>query len=601
MKDVLKSSFPYYAKKMWIFVICAIMGLMRMVILLIEPQIISLIVDRVINPALGNEPVKNASIFSFLIEDIPSDNLWLTMGVLVATFIGFMILYFVLFYARWNIAHYFSIGCENNMRKDVLNKINSFGPDILKDYSVGDLITIVNSDTGRIRNMYVAAIPFILDAVFYICVALFFLSKVSYSLMVVPILVIGIYIVVTRGFLRTFNKMYDEMWEKNSALNTETQESIYGIRTIKSYAREEFRDKRFEKKAKNLRDFYCKFGNKRYKYFLLYDSLDQVVLLVSMGLSIYLASQFKMTTGEYSAFLTYMLMVVGQFVDLIFNFADMQQYAISGKRLFGLLKKKNDILAKYGTLSVNEKPSIEVKNATVEIDGNKLIDSVNISIPFGKKLGIMGKTGSGKSVFIKAIQAFTEITDGEIIIDGRDMHEYDRTEIARAYSYAMQEVFLFSNTIISNIAYYNPDADTERIMECGKLAEADEFVMKFPEGYDTIVGEKGFGLSGGQKQRVAIARALLKDAPVIVLDDCTSALDVETESKIFKNLHSHVDDKTLIMATHRAAAIKDFDEIIFFEDGKIAERGTFDELMKLNGRYADIYNRQVEGEVFVSE
>lgn len=202
-------------------------------------------------------------------------------------------------------------------------------------------------------------------------------------------------------------------------------------------------------------------------------------------------------------------------------------------------------------------------------------------------------------MLLRVMQAFEEFEGGTITIDGADIKEYSRNEIAKAYGYAMQNVFLFSNSIAANIAYYNPEASEEEVAACGEIAQVSEFAYNFPDGYNTIIGEKGFGLSGGQKQRVAIARALLKNAPVTILDDCTSALDIETESKIFKSLDKHFQGRTLVMATHRAVALKDFDEILFLENGKVAERGTFDELMELNGKYADIYRMQMDKEVFV--
>ncbi|WP_310602786.1 ABC transporter ATP-binding protein [Anaerosporobacter sp.] len=601
MKETLQGTWKYYKNILGILIVCTIMGLMQMVMLLVEPQIISLIVDRVINPAVGNAPVENSSVFFFLIRDIPEHDVWRIMGVLVVTFLIFLALYFVLFYLRWNIAHYYSSQCEKNMRRDLLNKINSFGVGLLKDYSTGDLITIINRDTSNIRNAYIAGVPFMCDSLFYIVVAVYFLSRLDVTLIIFPLLTLVVFALITKGLIKTFGKMYEMMWKKNSDLNTETQESIYGFRTIKAYAREEFQQKKFSNKAEDLKDFHTGFGKTRYRYFLMYDTVDNIVMVVSMGISIYLASKMKMSSGEYSAFLSYLLMICGCFINLIFLASDIQDYVVSGKRLHGLFEKKDETAEKFGTRKVDEKPNIEVKNVSSKVDGKTLLDDISVQIPYGKKIGVMGKTGSGKSVFLKTLQTFMEYEEGEITIDNRPLEEYDRREIARTYSYAMQDVFLFSNTIESNIAYYNPYADEKIVEKCGKLAEVDEFAMTFPDGYQTVVGEKGFGLSGGQKQRVAIARALLKDAPVIVLDDCTSALDVETESKIFKNLKEHCTDKTLIIATHRAPAIKDCDEILFFEDGKIVERGTFEQLIQLNGRYASIYNRQVESGVIISE
>lgn len=599
--SILKKAYPYYGKIYGVLIICIIFGLMQSVVRLVEPQIVTLIVDNVINPALGKSPEPNSSIFAPLIADIPAENLWEIMTVLVGAFLGILLLYFITFYAHWNMAHYFSIKCDNALRLDVLKKINSFGEPLLKDYSAGDLITIVNTDAQNIRNHHVGTIPFMVECVFYIVVAAYMLSRINIGLMLIPLMTLALFALITRGFLKLCQEMYGKLWEKNSELNTETQESIYGIRTIKSYAREEMRAKRFNERSEDLRDFSTGFGIKRYKYFLAFDTVDQVVMLMSMAVSIWLATKFEMTSGEYTAFLTYLLSICGHFVDIIFYASDMQGEKVSVDRVFGLLDKKDEIQESYGTKKVSRTPHIVLSHVSAKADENELLEDISLDIPYGKKIGIMGKTGSGKSVLLRVLQAFEEIHEGSITIDGEDFKAYNRNEIARTYGYAMQNVFLFSNTIAANIAYYNPDATDEEIIACGETAQVSEFADAMPDGYHTVIGEKGFGLSGGQKQRVAIARALLKNAPVTILDDCTSALDIETESKIFKSLDKYFQGKTLLMATHRAMALRDFDEIIFMDAGKIVERGTFTELMELNGRYADIYRQQMDKEVFVSE
>lgn len=599
--SILKKAYPYYGKIYGVLIICIIFGLMQSVVRLVEPQIVTLIVDNVINPALGKSPEPNSSIFAPLIADIPAGNLWEIMTVLVGAFLGILLLYFITFYAHWNMAHYFSIKCDNALRLDVLKKINSFGEPLLKDYSAGDLITIVNTDAQNIRNHHVGTIPFMVECVFYIVVAAYMLSRINIGLMLIPLMTLALFALITRGFLKLCQEMYGKLWGKNSELNTETQESIYGIRTIKSYAREEMRAKRFNERSEDLRDFSTGFGIKRYKYFLAFDTVDQVVMLMSMAVSIWLATKFEMTSGEYTAFLTYLLSICGHFVDIIFYASDMQGEKVSVDRVFGLLDKKDGIQESYGTKKVSRTPHIVLSHVSAKADENELLEDISLDIPYGKKIGIMGKTGSGKSVLLRVLQAFEEIHEGSITIDGEDFKAYNQNEIARTYGYAMQNVFLFSNTIAANIAYYNPDATDEEIIACGETAQVSEFADAMPDGYHTVIGEKGFGLSGGQKQRVAIARALLKNAPVTILDDCTSALDIETESKIFKSLDKYFQGKTLLMATHRAMALRDFDEIIFMDAGKIVERGTFTELMELNGRYADIYRQQMDKEVFVSE
>lgn len=601
MLKIFKNSFPYYRKIYGIMFVCVFLGLFQGIVSLLEPQIIALIVDRVIKPALGSGVEDNSSIFMFLIHNIPQDNVWKIMWILVGAAMALMVIYFATFYIRWNVAHYFSIKCDNELRAKVLKKINSFGQRILKEYSSGDLITIVNSDAQKLRNFHVAVVPFMIDSIFYIAMATYLLSRISIWLVILPVCAFGVFTIITKGFLKLCSTMYNKLWVKNSELNTETQESIYGIRTVKSYGREDVRAKRFYEKSESLRDFSTKFALKRYNYFLAFDITDQFIMVGSMAISIYLATNFRMSSGEYTAFLVYLLQMCGYFIDMIFLLAEVQDAKVSSDRLFGLVNKEDSIVLSYGEKKVSKTPHIKVKNLTVNVEKEALVKNIDIDIPYGKKIGIMGKTGSGKSVILRTIQAFEEYDSGEITIDGLNIKDYDKCEIARAYGYAMQDVFLFSNSIESNIAYYNPDAPEEEIIKCGAIAEVDEFALAFPDGYKTIVGEKGFGLSGGQKQRVAIARAIFKNAPITILDDCTSALDIETESKIFDNINNHFKGRSLIMATHRAKALKEFDEIIFMEQGGIVERGTFDELMKLDGYYADIYKQQMDKEVFVNE
>ena len=600
MFQIYKKAFPYYGKIYPILILCVILGLFQGVMNLMTPQIISLIVDRVINPALGNAPVENSSIFMFLLEDVPTDDLWKSMGILVAVFLGFMVLYFVTFYLRWNLAHYFSIGCDNDLRLSIFKKVNSYGSRIRQDYSPGDLITIINSDCGQIRNFHIATIPFMIDSVFFIVIALYFLGKIDIGLILAPVATFVLYFLITKGFLKMCEKYYGEVWKRNSAFNSETQESIYGIRTIKSYGREDIRQKSFYDKADGLKDIYIELAKRRQRYFLFFGATDQIIMVICMAISIGLTVNLKMTSGEYTAFLSYMLSMIGSFVDIIFLASDVENEKVSNKRLFELVDKKDEVAERYGSKQMVKTPHIRLEDVSVIENGQYLLDKVTVDIPHGKKLGIMGKTGSGKSVMLKTLQAFMEYDEGSITFDEIPSREFSREEIAKAFGYAMQDVFLFSNTIDANIAFSNPDAKDEEIHKCAKAAEVDEFADKFVDGYQTVIGEKGFGLSGGQKQRVAIARALLKDAPVLVLDDCTSALDIETESKIFKNLDAFFEGKTILMSTHRTMALKDFDEILFMENGKIVERGSFEELMQLDGRYAAIYKQQMDKEVYAN-
>ena len=643
MKNLFKDTYPYFKKYIGVHIFCCVLSAIRMVVLVAEPQILALIVDRVINPAFGEEPTANSSIFSFLIDDLPADDYDAILARLVGMMFVLMAVYFVSFYAKWHLSHYFGIKSEKMLRKDTLDKINHSSSELLQDYTAGDLLPITNSDPQKLKSLYADYLTRMVDPIFYISLSAIYLMRISIWLMIFPAITGILYVIVTRRYMRRSKYYYDRQWRKTSELTSEIQESIYGIRTIKAYAREDYQTEIFSRKNHALRDTLYEFGDYRARFNLLYSSIQNALYIISMIYGIVLSVHFSMTAGEFTSFLSYLMTIAGQFTGISNTLGEMQNCVVSSNRIFTFLRKKDPAQEIYGTKEVSAKPHITLHNVTIrsnDHDENEhadLVTNIDLDLPYGKKVGIMGRTGSGKSVLLKGLQTYLEYesnkysaddpecsyhlrgdfknldkfrTDqtkndsektgyqsGTYEIDGIDVHAYSRESIRRSFGFAMQDIFLFSNTIEANIAYYNPDASPEQVHACGKAAEVDEFANKLPDKYDTIVGEKGFGLSGGQKQRVSIARALLKDAPVLVLDDCTSALDFESEKKIFRNIKDFCGDKTLLIASHRANALKDMDEILFFENGKIVERGTHEELMKLNGRYAEIYNHQAGQEV----
>lgn len=594
--NTLRKAFPYFKKYMPAYLFCIFCGLIYNAVWLLLPQVLSLIVDRVLNPLLGAEPEQNSSILSFLIDGFAADEYYKIFGALAGAFGVLMALGFAASSLKWVLLHRICLPCDFKMRRTALDKIHGSGSKLLREYSSGDLITIANSDPAEVKELFSYTIPFILESVMSIAVAIVFLVRMNWVSLSVPILVGTLFSVITVFYMRRSEKVYDKMWEKRSNLNTAVQESIYGVRTIKSYAREKLRRRYFDSKHDDLDGSYRDATRMETKYEYIYQFAVSALFLLTAAVTIYLGVTFKLTTGECVSYVSYSQGMSFRFMNISFLLADFQRCNVSGKRLFTFLDKHDDTLDGYGSDKVSDTPNIELRNVSVIGGENRIIDGISLSLPYGKKLGIMGKTGSGKSVLIKAMQSFIPIDEGEILIDGKPHKSYDKGEIVRAFSFGMQEVFLFSNTIEANIAFYDPHGDERRVRECGAVAEVDEFALKMKDGYSTVVGEKGFGLSGGQKQRVSIARALYKNAPVIVLDDCTSSLDMTTERKIFANLKKSLGGKTTVIATHRASAIADCDEIIFLDGGKIVERGTFDELMALGGRYAEVYKLQ-EGEV----
>ncbi len=590
MREFFKYSFPYFKKYLPVQLFAMLLGLMRIVILLVTPQVISLMVDRVINPLLGAESVQNGSIFLFLVENEtdPARVFWILSAVLAV----FAVLFFVCFYLKWNLAHYFALKSEKAMRLDALNKVNGASAPLLARYSSGDLILITTSDARRVRGFYTENVQFLLDNVFYIVVSSVFLCKINYTLLFLP-LVGGLATLFTAiAFQKKFSRLFDCIREENAALTTTVQESVYGIRTVAAFAREDEREKRFGQDNQTLMKSWLRRGNLYGGRQLATWGLRAAIFLGEVCLGIYLGYRKLITAGDFTATIGYLGMLMWQFTGLLHCFNHMQNNLISAKRLFGFLNERDDVALRYGSEVPSSAPAISFRGVSVKSGDSYALERVDLDLPYGKKLGIMGRTGSGKTLLLKLMQGFAEYDEGTIALDGRPLHDYDRDALARTFSYAMQNVFLFSNTISANIALYDPYGAQEDMLRAGDLAEVTEFANRFPEGYETTIGEKGFGLSGGQKQRVSIARALYKNAPVLLFDDVTSALDLDTEHKVMRNLERSCGEKTRVTVTHRAAALKDCDEILFLDRGKIVERGSFQELLALNGNFAEIYKRQ---------
>ncbi len=600
MKEFFKNSFPYFRKYLPVILFSMACGVTLSFLTLITPQIVSLLVDRVLTPLLGGEAARSGSMFSFLVDGFAQDDFLSIFFALAGTLLAGALLFLLFSYGKWYLGHYVTLKAEGDMRSAAIKKIGEASGPLLSKYSSGDLILIATRDPSNVRDVYVHNVQFLLNGIVYAIFASVFLGQIHFTLLFLPIAGGAACSLIVFLFNRKVRTYYDSVWKHSSRLNTTVQESVYGARTITSFARERERMALFDGDNRRLLLTHYH-GVELFARRTLSTQIVRVfVFCGELALAVWLGLSHEITAGEFTAVMGYMGTLIWQLTSVLININNMQRNFVSARRLFGFLNDKDEVAAKYGHTMPAMRPSICFKGVGVKSGGEYALHDIDLEIPYGKKLGIMGRTGAGKTLLCKLMQGMAEADEGEILLCGAPIHTYDREELCRRFSYAMQNVFLFSNTIAANIALYDPFAPEEKILRAGALAEVDEFAANFPEGYETTVGEKGFGLSGGQKQRISIARALFKDAPILVFDDVTSALDLETEHKVFSNLKAACGERTLIIVTHRATALQDCDEILFLDGGEIVERGTFDALIAQKGNFAEIYARQ-RGEMVFEE
>lgn len=380
-----------------------------------------------------------------------------------------------------------------------------------------------------------------------------------------------------------------------SQLTTRVQENISGMNTVKALSREDFEIGRFIDKNDGYRGSNLENAKIWSTYFPLMEwmgNLSVVILLLYGG---YLVIQGELLIGELIAFFSLIWYIIGPLMWIGFVMNTFAQTKAAGERLLEILDERDEVADSPHPVQANTmKGHVRFENVTHRYKGNEIaLDSITFDAPPGKVVGMIGATGAGKTSIVRLISRFYEPEKGRIFIDERPITAYPLAFLRRHIGVVFQESFLFSSTVKDNIAYGRPDASMEEIVEAAKKAQAHEFIMEFPDGYDTLLGERGLGLSGGQKQRIAIARSLLINPSILILDDASSAVDMETEFKIQAALREVMKGRTTFIIAHRISSVKEADEILVLDKGRIIERGTHEELLQIkDGVYRRIYEIQ---------
>ncbi len=485
------------------------------------------------------------------------------------------------------------------IRTAMFKKISSFSFKNIDEFSTASLTTRLTNDVTMIQNVTMMILRMLIRMPSLLIVASFFAVSInarlaSMLLFALPLILIAAGVVMKIGF-----PMFRKMQKKIDALNGVVQENLIGIRVVKAFVREDHEKKKF----KIANDDLSKMGARAagmiilaMPLMMLIFNLTLVIVIYRGGVSINVG---EMTTGDLISFISYVMEILMS----IMMVAMMLVMVVRGKacadRIKEVLDAEIDIVNKDETLTSAKCGKVQFEHVnfrySTQTDGDDILNDISFTAEPGQIIGIVGGTGCGKSSLVSLIPRLYDATGGKVLIDGVDVRDYDIEELRELIGVVLQNNVLFTGTIKENIRWGKKDATDEEIVAACKAAQAHDFIMRQPDGYDTVLAQGGLNLSGGQKQRLCIARAMIKKPKILILDDSTSAVDTATEAKIRNAFYNELKDTTIFIIAQRISSVKDADEILVMDDGEIKGIGKHDELLETNEIYQEIYNTQQKG------
>ena len=532
-------------------------------------------------------------ISGVIVDDVIGNGITDLLPVMIACLLGVTLVKGILRYSSQVMFETCSQGVLYSMRDTVYRKLLQEDFDFYNKNRTGDLMSRQTGDMDAIRHFIAYVIYAVYENVLLLSFALLMIFTVNVKLALCMLVVLPFTALTTYKQSSKVRPAFQRIRQQFSSLNTFVQENISGNRVVKAFAREDYEIEKFNSENDAYRDAELSASATWKKYIPVFEFLSNILTVVLMVYGGYMVIQGEITLGNlvtvngYLWMLTAPLRMAGWWIN------DIHRFTTSAEKIYNTYKQEPAVQMPGKPVEHKRMDGdVEFRNVCYHAEDADIISDISFKVKQGQTVGIIGSTGSGKSTIMNLLCRFYDVTAGEVLVDGINVKDLDLYELRDNIGMAMQDVFLFSDTIEGNIAYGRPDCSFEQVKKAAKMADANLFIQEMPDGYDTIVGERGVGLSGGQKQRISLARALLKDPAILILDDTTSAVDMETESYIQQQLKNIQRECTIFIIAYRISSIKDADLILVMDKGRIVEQGTHEELSKAGGYYEAAFRHQ---------